>query len=285
MSHDSYNAAKVANFCVSKVIRLKKMATFALYIVMGIMRTHTIFAVVVLVAALFGCAGNDRQANEPTVGTTTSIEGDSTLYGLACEGCTDSVVVMLKGDGSDPVTYDIIDAMREGRVAGRLEVGDWICLTLDESGENRARNVIDLDKLKGTWVQTVVPELRRKHIENESLDEEEKAEQDSIIDALLAPYEIGFAIKRHYTASPVGMTRQDAEGDSGPVIYKQPKHYSEWHVFNGRLVLLESVINEGDSTGTADKELRGDTAEVVMLTKDSLRLLFQDGETQGYHRQ
>lgn len=238
-----------------------------------------------MVAVLVGCTGNGRQAEGPTIGTTTNIEGDSTLYGLACEGCTDSVVVILKGDGSDPVTYDIIDAMREGRVAGRMEVGDWICLTLDESGENRAYNVINLDKLKGTWVQTVVPELRRQHIENESLSEEEKAEQDSIIDVLLAPYEIGFAIKRHYTASPVGMTRQNAIDDSSPVVHKQPKHYTEWHVFNGRLVLLESVISEGDMVDVVESALRGDTAEVLMLTKDSLCLRFSDGETQGYHRQ
>ena len=41
------------------------------------------------------------------VGTSTKIEGDSTRYGLACEGCTDSVLVFLPGTGGDPVTYNI----------------------------------------------------------------------------------------------------------------------------------------------------------------------------------
>ena len=36
------------------------------------------------------------------------VAGDSTLYGLACDGCTDSIVVILPNQGGDPDTFDII---------------------------------------------------------------------------------------------------------------------------------------------------------------------------------
>lgn len=35
---------------------------------------------------------------------TTTMKGDKTVYGLACEGCNDTVIVLLPLDNSDPVT-------------------------------------------------------------------------------------------------------------------------------------------------------------------------------------
>ena len=31
------------------------------------------------------------------------LQGDKTIYGLACEGCNDSIVLLLPNDGSDPI--------------------------------------------------------------------------------------------------------------------------------------------------------------------------------------
>lgn len=254
------------------------------------MKAYTIVIAALTMATVAACShkGDDGAVQEMSVGTTTSIEGDSTLYGLACEGCTDSVVVMLPGDGSDPVTYDIVDAMKEGRVAGRLETGSWICLMLDPADSTKARSVINLDQLKGTWVQMVCPTLKTRLVEVEE-DEETKAKRDSVMNEILQPVEVGFAIKRHYTAAPVGMHR---DTENSPVVYPSPRMYTEWHIFNGRIVLIggqqtavaDTLTMSIDTVAVETPVVVSDTAEVLLLTRDSLRLRFQDGTTNGYYR-
>ena len=51
-------------------------------------------------------------------------KGDKAIYGLACMGCTDSVVIMLPNQGGDPVKYNILEANRNRQVFGNIEVGD-----------------------------------------------------------------------------------------------------------------------------------------------------------------
>ena len=87
------------------------------------------------------------------------LEGDSMVYGLACEGCNDSVVVLLPMDGSDPVSYDIIEARLNQKVLGQMRVGDWIGLMRNAEDSTVADLVIDLDELKGTWCYVVMPKL------------------------------------------------------------------------------------------------------------------------------
>lgn len=247
------------------------------------MKINILLIAAIIVSVLASC-GSDKK-DEPTdaIGTSTKIEGDSTLYGLACEGCTDSVVIMLPGDCSDPVTYDIIEAMKNGRVLGRMETGAWICLTLDTGDDNVAYNVINLDQLKGTWVQSVMPTLRELNGAMIEQDAEAKAMRDSIIEKLMVPCEIGFALKRYYTAEPVGMTRQNSADNMSPVIYPTPKRYNDWHIFNGRLVLTEAAM-AADSAANDRQTADGDTADILLLTRDSLALRFLNGEVRGYHR-
>lgn len=101
------------------------------------------------------CSSPPKQSDDTNIGTSTKIEGDSTLYGLACEGCTDSVLVFLPGSGGDPVTYDIIDATLQGRVIGKPKTGDWVAVVLDSSNPKKGDMVINLDELKGQWVELV----------------------------------------------------------------------------------------------------------------------------------
>lgn len=237
----------------------------------------------IIMAAAIGCSGGDREYVGPAIGTTTFIEGDGTLYGLACDGCTDSVVVMLPSDCSDPVTYDIVDARRQGRVAGRLEVGDWMCLMRDDNDTLRARSVINLDELKGTWVQSVMPVRKSDDGIYDRRDTLLYAVSDSAIDAMMHPYEIGFTLKRHYTAEPVGMRTRNADTDNAPVVFPEPKMYSGWHVFNGRIVLVEDSVALAD-TVESDGFLHNDTVDVLLLTRDTLRLRYQDGREEGYSR-
>lgn len=236
-----------------------------------------------LLAALLiaSCGGRDAKQSDdnPNVGTSTKIAGDSTLYGLACEGCTDSVLVFLPGTGGDPVVYNIIDATERHHVIGRPATGDWVAVVLNAADKQKADLVVNLDELKGQWVQLVSPTLRH-NVDDELLSDDERAERDSILQERLKPIEMGFALKRHYVAQAIGTMRAMRQSDDDPVVFPMPKRYVEWHIFNGRLVLKQRPTKED----SLRKRLNVcDTADLLLLTRDSLRLRFSDGE-QGYHR-
>lgn len=78
------------------------------------------------------CNNKDNGKTDPIAGHTNDemkMNGDKTVYGLACEGCNDSTILLLPNDGSDPIKYDIIDAYNKKRVLGSIHVGelDWCC--------------------------------------------------------------------------------------------------------------------------------------------------------------
>lgn len=245
------------------------------------MRKSVLWLAMATACLLAGCGGKPSPSEQPdgNVGTSTKIEGDSTRYGLACEGCTDSVLVFLPGTGGDPVTYDIVDAFMHSRVIGRPKTGDWVAVVLNGEDSLKADMVINLDELKGQWVQWVAPTLRKKPMA-EGLTEEVQEEIDSLLRERLKPVEIGFALKRHYAAQPIGLLHSLSSSDDDPVEFPIPKRYSEWHVFNGRLILKIRPTKEDSLKNRLEI---GDTAEFLLLSRDSLRLRFKDGE-KGYSR-
>jgi hypothetical protein len=241
-----------------------------------------IFAVGILVGT--SCS-NKTEEPKKTVGTSTKIKGDSTLYGLACDGCTDSVLVFLSGQGGDPVNYNIIDASKNRKVIGRPQVGDWVCLIVNGTDKKKADLVINLDRLKGTWVNQEKPWLR-KRLDAPSLgnmDAETKHRIDSMIKIQLKPVEIGFALRRHYAARPVGMEYSRNKNQDNPVVYPTPKFYTEWHIFNGKLVLTEGALRMGNQRKVKTK-YKSDTVEIVMMLRDSLRIRYKDGKEKGFYR-
>ena len=215
------------------------------------MRKLLSIVIISIVIGLIAACHSQQPVDEEqvNVGTSTSIEGDSTLYGLACDGCTDTVLVFLPGKGGDPITYNILDATKKGRIIGRPTVGDWVAVILNGQDPEKADMVINLDELKGTWVEQKMPVERHRMVQS-AVTPEEKMIQDSIIKSLMKPIEIGFSLKRHYTAQPYGMRRRSANADkNSPVIFPSPKFYTEWHVFNGKLVL---TIGDPRSLGKSD---------------------------------
>ena len=72
-----------------------------------------IFATVLLTGA---CGSKQQQPASDIAEDAISLQknqpGDSALYGLACDGCTDSVLVFLPYSGGDPDTFDIITAFQ-----------------------------------------------------------------------------------------------------------------------------------------------------------------------------
>lgn len=245
------------------------------------MKKCTLFILFIATILCTSCNNNSQPTDEQrqTVGTSTSIEGDSTLYGLACHGCTDSVLVFLPGKGGDPVTYDILQANTQGRVFGRPQVGDWVAVIVNGEDTLKADMVIDLDQLKGSWVQLVRPTLRERLVqEGENVPYEPN--DSTLIQKLMRPVEIGFSLKRHYSAQAIGRRYGLSSTENSPVIYPVPRNYTKWHVINGQLVL---TVEEQLADSTAVPKAENDTASFVMMLKDSLVLKFGD-EVRHYYR-
>ena len=254
-------------------------------------RTKAIFAAWGLVALMAACVQKETEKPlpEPTsegkLNREQLLEGDSTIYGLACEGCNDSVVILLPGDGSDPVTYNIIDAHRHNRVMGRLKVGDWIGLMRNPADSTVADFVLNLDELKGTWCYVVMPKWRdASNMTPQAQAILEESMPDSVKKEFFVPREYGFSLKRQWTAQSVGYVRKSPLEDQSPVVYPRLLYFTEWHILNCRLVMTSREYQKKDDS--EEMELAGyrnDTCDVVFLTGDSL-VLSSDGESRGYYR-
>lgn len=211
-----------------------------------------------------------------------NLEGDSALYGLACDGCTDSVLVFLPYSGGDPDTFDIIDAFQQRRIYGRLHIGDEVAVILNPEDSAEAVKVFNMEELKGTWCYMVSPTMR--HIDNMPRRMRRRMMErvpDSIKRLMMAPREYSLRLKRDNTVmARGGQFRQTTTDDMSPVEYPPIKRYTDWHLYNGRIVLKADTISgfskEGDKPSI-------DTADIEMLTMDTLILRFND-HTQHYYR-
>lgn len=211
-------------------------------------------------------------------------KGDRAIYGLACLGCSDTALVLLPNGGGDPVRYNILDATRNHQVFGDIEVGDWVCvMPCEEKDEkNRADMVIDLDQLKATWTYPVMPKLREvSHLSKRQQARILANMPDSIVETYMVPRQYGFTLKRMSEAVAVGRVMINVDDDS-PVEYPAVPQYTEWHAYNGKLILVQGrreledvVINE---------KTKRDTFTFVYMKGDSLALSDREGRIQGFHR-
>ena len=94
-------------------------------------KVFTLF--ILLGTMLAACHQKQPTKNEPTepIHTHKNMPGDSTLYGLACEGCTDSLLILLPFSGGDPDTFDIINAFQSRHIYGRPRIGDELGVILN----------------------------------------------------------------------------------------------------------------------------------------------------------
>ena len=248
----------------------------------------------ILLAALItltACAQRTDKASLPNTegngqrNADLLLPGDSTIYGLACEGCNDSVVVLLPGDGSDPVTYNIIEAHRKHQIQGQLKVGDWIAVVRNPEDNTVADLVVNLDELKGTWCYVVMPHWRDADAERTLTSGKDKATADSLRAEYFIPREYGFSLKRQWTAQSVGYIRQ-ASGivEESPVVYPRLLYFTEWHILNGRLVMTSGELQkQGNDQAMTVVNNRQDTCDILYLHDDSL-VLGSDGEYRSYYR-
>ena len=106
---------------------------------------------------------------------------------------------------------------------------------------------------------------------------------DSIVETYMVPREYGFTLKRMGEARSVGFVMQNSSvEDDSPVEYPEVPQYTEWHAYNGKLLLVRGrfemqgvVFNEKTSI---------DTLSFVYMKKDSLVLSDSQGKTYTYHR-
>jgi hypothetical protein len=206
---------------------------------------------------------------------------DKMVYGLACDGSTDTILVLLRDIEGDPDTFDILDASRNQQVFGRAKIGDQIGVVLAADSSNVAAMVIDIDEMKGSWCYLVTPTLRKRADVSKEMEQEFlKKMPDSVMRRLLQPREFGFELKNDHQAQPIGIIRRgNTTDDHSMVEFPETKHYREWKFLNGRLILNET---RRDSLGE-QQLVSSDTADLVMLRRDTLVLRFADKE-QGYYR-
>ena len=247
-----------------------------------------ILITVTLAAGLLGACSSDKATKDDSniqLESELKITGDKTVYGLACEGCNDSTILLLPYDGSDPVKYDIIDATRNHKVRGKIKTGDWICLLTNKSDKHVADFVMDLDQLRGIWCYIVMPKMRdytkmSKRLQARMMENM----SDSMKETFLIPREYGFWLKRQWQAQSVGYVRESSTlAEESPVVYPQLGYYVAWGIWNGKIIIARGIPKFSDTGQVTVTNMVNDTCDVDYLDADSL-VLSSDGESRSYYR-
>jgi hypothetical protein len=244
---------------------------------------QTLFALFSVTLFMVSCSTNHTTPEKKitTFGEGLTLPGDSTVYGLACEGCTDSILVFIPTIGGDPDTIDIFNARVQRRVFGRPEIGDQVAIVLNGNNKDVADLVINIDRLEGKWCYQVMPRLRpRTGASADSIVQLPPDFPDSLRQKWFQPREYGFELRRDRTARPIGMEHRDSLRQRGPVEYPQLKRYRQWYIYNGHLLLCEA---KRDTLGN-HQIVSTDTADIILMRRDTIRLRFANHE-QGYYRQ
>lgn len=187
----------------------------------------------------------DKRNN--AISTEQNVPGDSTVYGLACDGCSDTQLVYLPLTGEDPDTLSIVDASKRQQVFGQPAIGDKLAIIINHDNPKVADMVIDMEQMKGEWCFTAVPR------------------------------EMGFEIKSEHIVRPIGISR-DITTPTDSIAAE--RRYREWRILNGQLLLS---MTQRDTAGVVSVT-RTDTTQFVLLGPDTLVLRFNDGTEQGYFK-
>lgn len=246
--------------------------------------TIMIFSLAMLVV-IGACKRRDKsiEVEETEVEQELVIKNDSMVYGLACDGTSDSVVVLWPFSG-DPITFNCIDATHDGKVFGKPEIGDWTGVMVNPEDTTEAAMIVNLDMLKATWTYPVMPVMKDLQHMSKRMQKRLMANMpDSVKETFFVPREYGFTLKRSHKAQPVGMVmRSNTLEDDSPVLYPEVKRYKQWYTCNGRLLLVSS---QRHAQGAKQHEAHDvvDTLDFVYMNRDSL-VLQMNGENYHFHR-
>lgn len=256
------------------------------------MKTATIYILFIALFALIACGKRERKTIiKPTQKTELKLK-DGMVYGLACEDCNDTFLIMIptEGLGGKPVKFNILRAFKYKRVIGKPAVGDWCCVMLNPKDSTIADMVINLDMLKGNWAHLVMPTEKENARQMITLDDV-NANPDSVLQQYMIPVERGFQLMRHSKAASIGVSLlgSTVEEENNYVEYPSASRYASWRISHGQLILSEadSIIDPNDPTLThmiLNKNCEHDTVDLVMLQKDSLQIGY-GGKVSSYYRQ
>ena len=213
-------------------------------------KRHALWIAVVTVLTM--ACGNKQEQNLQTgrsdaLTTEQNVPGDSTVYGLACDGSSSTMLVFLPLTGGDPDTFNISAASERQQIFGQPAIGDKLAIMVNRDNPKVADMVIDLEQLKGEWCFTAEPR------------------------------EMGFEIKSEHIVRPIGISRDQSVATDSTIAEKR---YRDWRIMNGQLLLSET---RRDTAGVV-AITHTDTTQFVLLGPDTLVLRFGDGTEQGYYR-
>jgi hypothetical protein len=249
------------------------------------MKKHAFLSLLAAALLTTACGGGQKEskgAAEQADTLSQVFEGDSTVYGLACDGCTDTILVFLPLEHIDstPDTFNILRATKRHRILGHLRVGHRIAVVTNAQDSTVADFVIDMEELRGMWCYQVMPTVKmRADMQGKTQKELIRQLPDSIREKYMVPREMGIHLKGDHTARTIGSYRQSDEDAESPVEYARAKRYHQWRLYNGKLLLTETAL---DSLGN-QHVTSIDTADFVMLDRDTLVLRFNK-EVRGYYR-
>jgi hypothetical protein len=237
-----------------------------------------------MTALMVGCAGEKAGGGAAALQTENAEAiADETIYGLACDGCNDTILVFLTldYDGSDPDTLNILEASRCHQVFGQIRIGDKLAIVPNAQDSTLADMVIVIEDLMGQWGRQVLPTLReRADMEGLSQRQKENSLPDSIRELLSIPQEYTFVIKPDNMCFTRGSQRAHTTDEVLPVEYPKLKRYREWHIAGGNFLFTEVGL---DTLGN-ETVLSVDTTHLLMLTPDSLVFQFPDGPHAYYKK-
>lgn len=244
----------------------------------------TVFPLMLSLLLTMAC-GNQQEkttAGKSEVDTlSAALDGDSTVYGLACDGCNDTILVFLpiNNIAADPDTFNVLNASRLHHVYGKLKTGDNIAVMRNSKDSTVADYVIDMENLRGTWCYLVKPTLHVR-ADMTGLSERQMLDNlpDSIRDLLAIPREYTLQIKGDHTATSFGAPRMQGQEEEQMIDYPKMKRYGQWNLFNGRLLLTEVAMDSVGNTFAVST----DTADFVLMDRDTLVLRFNDGVKNYY---
>lgn len=231
---------------------------------------HTALYIIFAVLAFAGITACSDTASTSTGSSEArqfaKAEGDSTIYGITAEGTNDSILVYLAlpYSGADPDTVSILDALRSRKVFGRPNTGDNVAVLRSAEDSTKAERVIMLQDLLGKWCYEVYPTLRRTPVSESQLPQILK-------DMLQVPREYTLMLKNDYTAYNMA-ERGHADDEQIPIVYPKARRYTQWQIFNGRLVFTETTRDSLDNRQVVGT----DTADIIRLRRDTLQLQFAD---------
>ena len=97
------------------------------------LKTTSLFVLLPMFLLFIACGKTEimQEMKETTNIKSYVSKGDTMLYGLACDGCSDSVLVFLPDSGGHPINYSILEARLNHQVFGRPRIGDRMAVLVD----------------------------------------------------------------------------------------------------------------------------------------------------------